>query len=366
VRDVALQGATGAVSFRAASAEVGDRSKSVPHNRMHSLTLDRARQLLASARDVRVLVLGDVMLDVYLRGVASRISPEAPVPVVRVEDEWRALGGAANVAANIVALGAGCELIGCIGVDRAGDELVAELRRAGIGTDCMVAAPGRPTTVKTRIMARQQQVARFDHETESELPEPVCGDIVERVLRALADVDALVLEDYNKGLLTRAVIRSVVAAAVEAGVPVVVDPKSRHFFDYRGATVFKPNVHELTAALGTPVRAGDDEWLEEARQRFGCEHLLVTLGEQGMALRSADGTSFRVPAMAREVYDVSGAGDTVIACVATAMAAGASVREAAILANFAAAIEVGKPGVATVSPDELRAVVARGHQQAAD
>jgi D-glycero-beta-D-manno-heptose-7-phosphate kinase len=324
---------------------------------MYGLSLDRTQQILEAVRHVRVAVLGDVMLDVYLRGVASRISPEAPVPVVRVEEETRAVGGAANVAANVIALGARCELVGCIGTDRAGAELMTALEQHGIGTTGLVAAPGRPTTVKTRIMARHQQVARFDQETEQELAEPVCRDIVERLERLLPQMDAVVIEDYNKGLLTRSVIRSVLAAAAEAGRPVVVDPKSRHFFDYRGCTVFKPNMAELSAALRAPVEPDERAWLEEVRGQIGCEHLLVTLGEDGMTLLTSDGEHIRVPTVARAVYDVSGAGDTVTAVLGVALAAGASIVEAAMLANHAAGIEVGKAGVATVSPEELLAIV---------
>lgn len=326
--------------------------------RMHRLSINRTQQILEAARGVRVLVVGDVMLDVYLRGVASRISPEAPVPVVRVEEEWRALGGAANVAANVAALGAACELVGCIGADRAGEDLVAELSRLDIGSGGMVRADGRPTTVKTRIMARHQQVARFDHEEETELPPAVGDRVIASVRTALAGADALVLEDYNKGLLTRAVIRALVGAAVEAGLPVIVDPKMRYFFDYAGATVFKPNQSELSAALRAPVEPDDAGWLEEVRTQLGCEHLLVTLGEDGMALLTADGEHLRVPTVARSVYDVSGAGDTVTAVLAVALAAGASVTEAAIMANHAAGIEVGKAGVATVSPEELLTMLA--------
>jgi rfaE bifunctional protein kinase chain/domain len=324
---------------------------------MHRLSLDRTRQLLDAAGGVSVLVVGDVMLDVYLHGVASRISPEAPVPVVRVETESRALGGAANVAANVRALGAGCELIGCIGDDPAGADLLAELHKRQIGADGMVRMPRRPTTVKTRIMARHQQVARFDSETEAELSAEEGATVVDAVRGMLAGVDALVLEDYNKGLLTRAVIRDLVAAGVEAGVPVIVDPKMRHFFDYRGATVFKPNQAELSAALRTPVEAADAAWLEDVRLQLGCEHLLVTLGEDGMALLTASGDHLRVPTVARSVYDVSGAGDTVTAVLAVALAAGATIVEAAMLANHAAGIEVGKAGVATVAPEELLGVL---------
>lgn len=324
---------------------------------MHRLSLERTQQILDSAHRTHVLVVGDVMLDVYLRGSASRISPEAPVPVVRVDEEWRALGGAANVAANVVALGARCDLIGCIGHDRAGEDLRAELSAAGIGTAGLVPLSARPTTVKTRIMARHQQVARYDHEMDADLAGAECDDIVARVRTLLGDADAVVLEDYNKGLLTRQVIEGVLAAAGEAGCPVIVDPKSRHFFDYRGATVFKPNQPELSAALREPVHADQSEWLAEVRRQIGCDHLLVTLGEDGMALLTAEGEHVRIPTVARSVYDVSGAGDTVTAVLTVALAAGANVIEAAILANHAAGIEVAKAGVATVSAAELLASV---------
>lgn len=324
---------------------------------MHRLTLERTKQILDAARRTHVLVVGDIMLDVYLRGSASRISPEAPVPVVRVDEEWRALGGAANVAANVVALGAGCDLIGCIGHDRAGDDLRAELAAAGIGTGGLVPVSARPTTVKTRIMARHQQVARYDHETDADLAGSECDDIVTRVRLLLAEANAVVLEDYNKGLLTRQVIDGVLGVAQEAGCPVIVDPKSRHFFDYRGATVFKPNQPELAAALREPVHADRSEWLAQVRSQIGCDHLLVTLGEDGMALLTADGEYVRIPTVARSVYDVSGAGDTVTAVLSVALAAGADVVEAAILANHAAGIEVAKAGVATVSAAELLASV---------
>jgi rfaE bifunctional protein kinase chain/domain len=320
---------------------------------MHRLSLERTQQILQAARGVRTVVVGDVMLDVYLRGSASRISPEAPVPVVRVEDEWRALGGAANVAANMVALGARCDLVGCIGRDPAGDQLRAELTTHGIGTDGLVPLAARPTTVKTRIMARHQQVARFDHEADSDLAGAECDDIIHRVRSLLHGAQAVVLEDYNKGLLTKRVIRGVLDAARDAGCPVIVDPKSRHFFDYGGATVFKPNQPELAAALREPVQADDAAWLSDVRRQIGCAHLLVTLGEDGMALLTAESEHVRVPTVARSVYDVSGAGDTVTAVLTLAIAAGASVVEAAILANYAAGIEVGKAGVATVSTEEL-------------
>jgi D-glycero-beta-D-manno-heptose-7-phosphate kinase len=320
---------------------------------MDRLSLDRAKDIINRARDVRVLVVGDVMLDVYLRGSASRISPEAPVPVVRVDEEWQALGGAANVAANVVAFGAACDLVGCIGDDRSGGALVEELKRCGIGTAGLVPAPGRPTTVKTRVLARHQQIARYDHESDTDLEDAVGDEVLARVRTLLTGAHAIVLEDYNKGLLTRPVIENVLAAAHAAGVPVIVDPKSRHFYDFRGAAVFKPNQAELAAAIRAPVRADDAAWMADVRDRLGCLNLLVTLGEDGIALITEANEHVRVPTVARSVYDVSGAGDTVTAMLAIALAAGADIIEAAVLANHAAGIEVGKAGVATVSPEEL-------------
>lgn len=320
---------------------------------MNRLSAERADTLLAAAPAVRVLVVGDVMLDAYLRGAALRISPEAPVPVVRVEDEWRALGGAANVATNVVALGAGCALAGVVGEDRAGRELLESLTSHGIDPAGLLRLAGRPTTVKTRILARHQQVARFDHEVDDDLDPAGADALVARIEALAAGCDAVVIEDYNKGVLTRRVIQGTLAAAAAHHKPVVVDPKSRFFFDYGGATVFKPNLPELSAALREPVRYEDAAWMEATRAQLGCANLLLTLGEEGMSLLTAEGEHLRVPTVARSVYDVSGAGDTVTAVVAVALGAGASMIEAAILANIAAGIEVGKAGVATVSPAEL-------------
>jgi len=324
---------------------------------MHRITPERLETLLDAASRARVLVVGDAMLDVYLRGVASRISPEAPVPVVRVTEEWRSLGGAANVAANVVALGAACTLAACIGADGAGLELSQTLHNAGIASDGLIESSVRPTTVKTRVMARHQQVARYDHETDDDLDAATGARLAERVAGLIPRMDAVILEDYNKGVLTIAVIETIIAAARAARKPVIVDPKTRSFFDYCGATVFKPNLIELESALRERVRYDEPRWMEDMRRRLRCDHLVVTLGEEGMAMMTAVGEYVRIPTVARSVFDVSGAGDTVTATIAVALAAGASATEAAVLANHAAGIEVGKLGVATVSPDELRAAV---------
>jgi D-beta-D-heptose 7-phosphate kinase/D-beta-D-heptose 1-phosphate adenosyltransferase len=326
---------------------------------MDGLSRARLDEILERSRGLRVAVVGDVMLDVYLVGNVSRISPEAPVPVVHVTEERWALGGAANVAANVVALGAECRLVGYVGADEAGARIRSALGELSGGTVAarLVQRDDRPTTTKTRVVARHQQVVRFDREHSHDLPDECAGELCDAVRAAVAGADALVLEDYNKGVLAPSVIRAALDAANAAGIPSVVDPKFRHFMDFGGATVFKPNALELGAALGTAVQPKDDAWLEDARTRVGARHLLLTLGEDGMALRSEDAPTFRIPTVAREVYDVSGAGDTVTAFVAVALAAGATMQEAAVLANLAAGIEVAKPGVAVVTPAELRAMV---------
>lgn len=293
------------------------------------------------------------MLDRYLIGAVDRISPEAPVPVVRIESESFALGGAGNVAANVVALGAACEVIGCVGKDHEGELLLEHLRKQGVGTAGVISVPDRPTTVKTRIMARHQHVTRVDREDATDLQGSQVQTLLSAVEASLPQVQGVALEDYNKGVLAPALIRGTIDAAAGMGAPVVVDPKRLRFFDYHGATVFKPNSRELEDALGDHLEADDPEWMASVRARLKVENLLLTLGERGMALHSKDAGYLRVPTVARDVYDVSGAGDTVTAVMTVCLAVGASPLEAAVLANHAAAVEVGKAGVATVSPEEI-------------
>ncbi len=324
---------------------------------MHRLSLDRARDLLGRIRSVHVLVVGDLMLDVYLRGGASRISPEAPVPVVRVRDEWRALGGAANVAANLEALGAHAAMLGVVGDDAAGRTLREEAEAQGIEASGVVEVPGRPTTMKTRVLVGHQQVARYDREEDGELGAEAVSLLCERVESLAAGAGAVVLEDYDKGVLVPGVIDAAMDVARRRDIPVVVDPKAKHFFSYGGSTVFKPNRAELGDALRARVQAGDPEWMDRTRKHLGCENLLVTLGSEGMALMTGEGVHMRVPAVARSVYDVSGAGDTVVAVIAATLAAGGTVEEGALLATHAAGVEVGKAGVVTVAPSEIEASV---------
>ena len=308
--------------------------------------------LLAAAEGKRVAVIGDAMLDVYLRGDVDRISPEAPVPVVRIRERKLALGGAANVANNIVTVGAVCELVAAIGDDLAGATLRDMLKQVRTETRSLVSV-NRPTTTKTRVLARAHQLVRYDEEDDSDLAGDESELLLKAVRVAVESADAVVLQDYNKGVLVPRVIAQAIESARSAGIPVVVDPKYRNFFAYRGATIFKPNRRELESALGAEVDLEHPQALPATFERLGVEHLLLTLGEEGMALLSADGEIGRIPTTAREVYDVVGAGDTVTAYLAVILAAGGSPAEAAVIANFAAGVEVGKLGAATVRTAEV-------------
>jgi D-beta-D-heptose 7-phosphate kinase/D-beta-D-heptose 1-phosphate adenosyltransferase len=317
------------------------------------LSRDQLEALFQEMARRQIVVVGDAMLDIYLAGEADRISPEAPVPVVTVHTRRYALGGAANVAANVAAIGAECLLVAVVGDDARGDSLRAELAQHRLADRHLVVAPARPTTSKTRVTARGQQVVRIDEEVDDPIPARTEAQVLAELESALAEADALLIEDYNKGLLTPAVIARAMALGRRRGIPIVVDPKFRHFFAYRGATLFKPNRRELEQAMGAALDLDHPEALPASLERLGVDNLLLTLGAEGMILVTKDGDIGRIPAMAREVFDVSGAGDTVTAWAGTALAAGASVREAAQVANYAAGVEVGKAGVATVSPAEL-------------
>jgi len=319
---------------------------------LKSLTRDRLKHLLSRAHGRTIAIAGDAMLDVYLKGDVERISPEAPVPVVRVRERKLALGGAANVAQNVAALGGRAELVAVVGKDDSAKTLREMLKAIGGETRSLVEV-ARPTTTKTRVLARMQQVVRFDEEDDGDLSKEEIAGVLAAVARAVAGADALVLEDYNKGVLQPAVIRAAIDAANARKIPVVVDPKFRNFFAYKGASVFKPNRRELESALGATMDLEHPETLPSMVERLGVGHVLLTLGERGMMLLDGKGSVLRVPTTAREVYDVVGAGDTVTAYLAAMLASGATVEEAAVIANFAAGVEVGKLGAATVSADEV-------------
>ena len=317
---------------------------------IETISRERLIELLEGGSSTRIAIIGDAMLDVYLRGDVERISPEAPVPVVRIRDKELALGGAANVAQNVFAIGAQADLVCAVGEDAEGQVIKTMLREIGSDGRSVVTV-GRRTTTKTRVLARSQQVVRFDEEEDADITGDEVARLLDAALRAVDNADAVVIEDYNKGVLTPALIAPVIQQANSRNIPVVVDPKYRNFFAYKGATIFKPNRRELESALGAAVDIEHPEALPESIKRLGVENLLLTLGEAGMALIDAEGEVGRVPTTAREVYDVVGAGDTVTAYLATMLAAGGTPAEAAVIANFAAGVEVAKLGAATVSID---------------
>jgi len=304
----------------------------------------------------RIVVLGDVMLDRYLWGRVERISPEAPVPIVEVERESHSLGGAANVAHNLVALGGVPRLVSVIGEDAAGQRLRAELAVRGIETLELVTDSERRTTVKTRIVAHQQHVVRADEEDRVPVRGAPLRQILEHLERLLVDADALVVSDYGKGVVEPEVLVPAMARALELGLTVSVDPKENHFPLYKGATVITPNLYEAGLAVGNRIR--DEASLlaagRELRERLHLECALITRGADGMSLFLRDGRHVHLPTVAREVYDVTGAGDTVVAVVGQALAAGADLITAASLANHAAGEVIRHTGTAVVEPEALR------------
>lgn len=328
----------------------------------HQLSLDRVRTLVGGFRRARVLVVGDVMLDRFIWGSVNRISPEAPVPVVEFQRESAMPGGAANVVRNLTALGAWAGMIGVVGQDRAGCDLTSLL--AAAGSDCagVIRSKSRTTSIKTRIIAQQQQVVRLDRETRGDA-DPA---LTRRLLRAIAahwdDVDAIVVGDYGKGVVTQPLLDALRAGCRQRGKWLSLDPKPVRRLDLSGLSLVTPNRKEAfeLAGMEDPGRATSplaDDALHAVVQRLLDQYapalLLVTLGEQGMLLCQRGQPPHHIPTVAQEVYDVSGAGDTVIATFTLAVAASASPLEAAILSNHAAGVVVGKVGTAVVSPDEL-------------
>lgn len=319
------------------------------------MTFERAQELLQNARGLPILVLGDLMVDRYLWGNVSRISPEAPVPVVDVDRETIRLGGAANVAHNIAALGAHPVLVGVVGVDAAADQLRRELDTRGISADALVSDPGRPTSIKTRIVARNQQVVRADQESREEIDASLESTILDLIRRRGASLRGCVISDYGKGVITRRLLETLLPGLKAAGIPVCVDPKETHFFSYRQVSVITPNLLEAGAAWGRALRT--DDLLEQAgrelRDRLACDSVLITRGEKGMSLFESGRPRLDLPTVAREVYDVTGAGDTVVSVFCAALAAGASSPEAAALSNHAAGVVVREVGTATAAPGAI-------------
>jgi rfaE bifunctional protein kinase chain/domain len=322
---------------------------------MKKLSRMRLLTFIERMHEVKVLVAGDFMVDKYVWGSVGRISPEAPVPVLVVDHEEYRPGGAGNVAANIGKLGGIPIALGLCGMDQAGKHLLAVLDERGIRVDGIVETEGRPTTLKCRVMAHGQQLVRMDTEATHE-PDPTELDaLISKANDLISEARAVVLQDYNKGTLGKELITSLIGMSNERGLPVAVDPKFHNFFAYERATLFKPNQTEVERALGIAIR--DHEQLLQAgrrlHERIGVKLLLVTSGEHGMTLFGHEDIPQHIPSRAREVFDVSGAGDTVISVMTLALAAGASPLEASYLANAAAGVCVSKMGTQPVSREDL-------------
>ena len=322
----------------------------------------RIQEILAASKGKRILIVGDLMLDRFIFGDVERISPEAPVPVVRVDREISMPGGAANVAINIASLGGEPVLGGLIGEDPAGSDLREVLIDRGVDISCVLTEPKHTTIVKTRVIAERQQVCRVDRENPGSVSDTMIHDLITSVENHLETVDAVIIEDYGKGCIQQALLDRVIAACQTAGKPVAFDPKELDNLTLSGITIATPNLKEAIGATGIavekPVVNGSlsDELKEVGKallERWGAEMVCVTLGPDGMSLFQRDTEPAHVDTHAREVFDVSGAGDTVVAAAALFIAGGATGAEAAALANGAAGVVVGKVGTATCSADEL-------------
>ncbi len=318
------------------------------------IAIPRADALLARMAGRKVVVIGDVMIDEWIWGRVSRISPEAPVPVVAVRDHSFTLGGSGNVANNLRALGANVSFVAVVGTDGEGERVRTMLAESGCDATGLIALDDRPTTRKTRVVAHNQQVVRADWESTAPLRAADRATVIAAVTRAIAGADAVVLSDYAKGLLDREVVEAALGAPI-----IVADPKPENVGLFAGVTCIAPNVSE--AARASDVAITDDASLDRAARvlldRLGCAHVLITRGEAGMSLFAADGTRDDIPSVARTVFDVSGAGDTVVAVLTLALAAGVPIATATRLANFAAGAVVEKLGTATASPAEIVALM---------
>ncbi|MGZ5003797.1 MAG: bifunctional heptose 7-phosphate kinase/heptose 1-phosphate adenyltransferase [Chthoniobacterales bacterium] len=326
------------------------------------MTAKRATEILDKAGSKRVLVVGDLMLDEFVWGKVGRISPEAPVPVVEVTGESFYPGGAANVARNLREFVDRTSVVGLIGTDRGGRQLRDLLEECNIATDALIADPDFATIVKTRIIARQQQVVRVDREKIRPPDAAQIDRVIEKIQAQLDNIDAIVFEDYGKGFLSAELVRQLSKLASAAGKIVTADPNPQHQVDWRDMTAVKPNRNEAFIAAGIPWSdpvdpASNDKALLQVGgallEKWGTRYLLITLGEQGMMLFERDGSSHHIPTRARQVFDVSGAGDTAIALFTLALCCNATAREAAEIANHASAVVVGKLGTATATREEL-------------
>ncbi len=322
---------------------------------MEKIIKERFNRILADWGGHRILVLGDVMLDEYLWGSVSRISPEAPVPVVEIVKESIKLGGAANVALNVKSLGDKPVLVGIAGDDMNGDRMMHALKEAGITSEGIFMDNHRRTTVKTRVIAHNQQVVRADREDTEEISEKLEKEILNLVRGRINEIGGVIISDYGKGVITLNLLTELIALCKESRVFIAVDPKETHFMNYRQVSLITPNHHEAGFVYGKRIK--DEAILEEVGwgllKKLNVEALLITRGEKGMSLFESNRTLTHFPTKAKKVYDVTGAGDTVISAFTCAFSAGANYKEAALISNHAAGIVVGEVGTAQVSKEEL-------------
>lgn len=336
------------------------------------ITAERANELLGNASKKRILVVGDLMMDRFVYGSVSRISPEAPVPVVHVSNEKSMPGGACNVASNLLALGGNAAMAGIIGRDPVGEDLKKQLTDSGVTLNAIVEHATLPTCVKTRIVAERQQVVRVDREEYLTISEAEMAHFCTHIEAEIAEADGVIIEDYGKGSVQQAVVDTVLAAAEKSGIPVGYDPKDDHILKMEGVSVVTPNRKEAFGSAGVTEGRPAENPLEDSAllevgkildEKWKARHTLITLGPHGMLLLNQGEAPQHIPTRAREVFDVSGAGDTVIASYVLALACGATYLEAAELSNFAAGVVVGKLGTATCTQKELIAYMNKHTEQ---
>ena len=322
---------------------------------MVDISNKRLDELTKSFNGKRIAVIGDMMLDGYFWGDVKRISPEAPVPVLEVEDEFFRFGGAANVALNILTLSGIPVPIGVIGDDTYGQIFSSLLRERKIDSEGIIIDSERPTTTKTRVIADSQHVVRIDKESKAYISNKIEEKISIFLANSIDSLDGIILQDYNKGILTPSLIKKIISLANKKNILVTVDPKFDNFFEYKNVTVFKPNRKETETVLGTRIK--EDKDISSAGknllQKLNSEYVLLTLGEGGIAVFKKDGTERRMPTKARKVADVSGAGDTVISTLTIALGSGANIYEACVLANYAAGIVCGEVGIVPIEKERL-------------
>jgi len=321
------------------------------------MKMEKLKKIIPGFSDVKILVIGDLILDEFVWGEVSRISPEAPVPVVWVKSESFMPGGAANVANNIASLGAKVYIAGVAGNDERAGILKEGLTEKGINTDGVITDDSRPTTLKTRVVAHHQQVVRIDREKIEGISAGVLDKIINYVKSIIEEMDAIIIEDYGKGVISAKLLKEVLSIAKKKKKIITVDPKEEHFSYYKGVTAITPNHHEAAQAAG--IKAKDKDSIlkigKTLLKKLNCEGVLVTLGENGMQLFQKNGATTHIPTVAQEVFDVSGAGDTVISAFTLALALGVDMKDAAYVSNIAAGIVVGKVGIAVITQKELLA-----------